>query len=222
MPRITGLVPAKRRPGWYELDLDGAFCCRLPQDVVSEGGLCLGLELDEDAVTRLRNIVRREKAIQDALRYLSYRPRSCREVARRLRRRGHDEASVAEAISRCLELGYLGDERFAEAYARDRIRLKPRSVALMVAELRGRGVSVEVARAGVARSLAEEGLTEAELLQRAAAQGRTRFASREERAAARALAGYLRRRGFRASQVREALRSLPWEASVPRGTKRRT
>lgn len=149
-----------------------------------------------------------DAALERALAYLSHRPRSRFELERHLRDRGYVDAAIGAALARCEALGYVDDREFAAAFARDRIRLRPRSPVLMEAELRKRGVSVEDARSGIADALVGEGVEERDLLRRAAEKGARRLRGRERETARRRLLGYLSRRGFRASEARVVVADL--------------
>lgn len=208
MPRITKMRPSKRRPGWIELFLDGVFLCPLPARVARQEGLKEGLILDAPELEALQEQGRRSDATERALHYLAGRPRSRFQLERYLRRKGHEGSAVREAVERCVELGYLDDLEFAAAFARDRIRLRPRSVALLEAELRERGVSRCDARTGVAEALEEEGVDEEELLRRAAEKAWRRLCAQRPDRARRRLLGYLVRRGFRRADIRTALDRL--------------
>lgn len=201
MPTITALERSRGRRGWRDVHLDGEFHCRLPREACREAGLALGMELVTDELARLRDAAHREKAIDRALRYLSHRPRCRSEMERHLRRKGYVPSAVEAAVARCTKLGYLDDRAFAAAYARDRIRLRPRAAALIVSELGKRGVSFEDARAGVDRAFAEEGVTEEELLRRAAEKSWRALRGRDPEEIRRKLQGYLGRRGFSGGEV---------------------
>ncbi len=88
-----------------------------------------------------------------ALRLLTYRDRSTTELAGKLRDRSFDNREIESVLNRCLELGYLNDERFAFNRAR----------ALISS---GRAVGIralnELKRAGLDRALAERALAETE------------------------------------------------------------
>lgn len=206
MPRITRLKRTRRRRGWTDVHLDGAFFCRLPGGSVQERGLREGVELEPKALLRIRDEAHRQAATERALRYLATRPRSRFELERHLRRRGYVDGAVGAAVARCRELGYVDDREFAAAFARDRIRLRPRSVARMEAELRRRGVSARDARAGVERALRDEEVDEEELLRRATQKALRRLGRRPREELERRLFGYLGRRGFRGADVRSAVR----------------
>lgn len=208
MPRITEIRPARRRPGWCEILLDGAFFCRLPRPAADEAGLTEGAELEVAELEAVRDRAHREEALDRALRYLSHRPRSRFELERYLRDRGYVDAAVGAAIERLEELGYLDDREFAAAFARDRIRLRPRAAARIEAELRKRGVGREDARRGVADAMASEEVEEADLLRRAAEKAWRRLRDRDPGTARRRLLGYLSRRGFAASDAWPVVREL--------------
>jgi regulatory protein len=205
MPRVTRLQRSRRRPGWSELHLDGAFRCLLPRRGLKEAGLEVGAELSEADLAVLTDTLHQQGAYDGALRYLSYRPRSRFEMERHLRSRGYSAKAVAAAIERCVGSGYLDDREFARMYAVDRIRLRPRSEALIEVELRRKGVSPEDARHGVMRAFEEEGVTEEELARRTAEKGLASFAASDLTSSRTRLYAYLGRRGFRRDAAFEAV-----------------
>lgn len=194
--------------------LDGAFFCRLPERGAA-AVLEVGQELAPARLEALRDEAQREEAVERALRYLGHRPRSRFELERHLRSRGYVEPAVRESVRRCSELGYLDDREFAAAFARDRIRLRPRSVSLLEAELRRRGVSLSDARAGISAALRDEGVTEEELLRRAAEKAWRTMPRGEPERARRRLHAYLTRRGFDASAARAVVDEMT-ERGSPR------
>ena len=112
-----------------------------------------------------------EKFYNSSLRFLSYRPRSEKEVRdylmrhsgkerkrrlqnllateRNARDSGHgqndDRESIIErVISKLKEQKFLNDEEFAKWWIGSRLRFKPRSLRLIKIELRQKGISQEV------------------------------------------------------------------------------
>lgn len=205
MPRVTALPSSKRRPGWVEVQLDGAFACRLPIDVVDSIGLRVGDEIAPAELEALEDEAQRQEAMRQALHYLSVRPRSRWEVRRNLRKKGYKEPALGAALERCEGLGYLDDRVFAAAYARDRIRLRPRSIRMLVSELGAKGVARSDAEAGVEEALRDERVNEGELVVRAARKGSRTLGAVDPRTGRRRLFAYLSRRGFTAGAIRECL-----------------
>ena len=102
-----------------------------------------------------------DDALDAALRFLSYRPRSEAEVRRRLARR-FPGPSVDNAIATLREQGLLDDAAFAQFWRQNRERSRPKGASAMKWELLRMGVSREVADDAL------EGLDEDENAYRAA------------------------------------------------------
>lgn len=208
MPTVTRLEPVGPGGDRLRVHIDGEPRCEVTAAVAGRLGLEEGRELDEEETGRLLAEGDRRAALDAAFDYLAHRPRSRAEVRRRLGRKGFGEDAVALAIDRCVELGYLDDRAFAADFAKDRIRLKPRGALRIESELRGKGVSEADARAGIEDAFREEGVTERELLERAARKRWDSRRSDDPGVVRRRLLSYLGRRGFRHSEIREVVREL--------------
>ena len=141
--------------------------------------------------------------MSSALRYLSSRPRSEREVRRRLER-AYDAPAVEHALERLRELGLLDDAAFARAWSRSRADHRPRSAAMIRRELQAKGVERDVAAASV------EPLDDRENAYRAGLRWLSSLAASDYDTFRRRLWGRLERRGFPQSLIRETVARL-WE-----------
>lgn len=207
MPLITALEPASGRKGGYLLHLDGEAICRVPDDLRPQLHLVVGEDLTRTQVAAIVRECEIAETQEVALRYLSYRPRTHTEVLRYLRGKGH--GTHAETIvARCEELGYVDDEAYALAFARERIRLRPRGSPKLVSELLARGVDRQTAERAAAAALREENVTEDELLRAVALRRIQALRRLEPSTARRRLTGFLRRRGFPAVAVRAVVDEL--------------
>lgn len=169
---------------------------------MSRLGLAPGDVVDVGRLRVLRDEALVSEATHIALRYLSVRPRSRRELEIRLQRKSIAAEFVDAALARCEELGHVDDRAFAAALARDRIRLRPCGVFRLRAELRRRGVSEADAEAGIGQAFRDERVTEEELLARAAAGRAERLRRLAAPVADRRLFAFLRRRGFASGDIR--------------------
>lgn len=208
MPRITRVEPDPNRRDAWALQLDGEPWLTLPRQLAGELELREGRALGASQVVATEREVAFRAALDAALRALAVRQRSRGELERRLRAGGHGDDAIEAALARCEGSGYLDDRSYAAAFVRDRIRLRPRGLSRLRAELRRRGVSEEDAAAGIAEALDEEGTTEAQLLERAARRRWRTLRGLEPEVAKRRLAAYLMRRGFPPPAVWEAVRRL--------------
>jgi regulatory protein len=85
-----------------------------------------------------------EVVLAAALRFLESRPRSVREVRRRLDQAGFPLPLVQASIDRLEELGMLDDEAFARSWVESRDRARPRGERALRSELALKGVAREV------------------------------------------------------------------------------
>ena len=211
MPIVTALEPA---PGWIGgclVQVDGEAPFRVSEDLARRENLELGMSIEGPQLAALMYEAGCAEAMDRAVHYLSYRPRTGREVRRYLGK--HRLAKYADhAIGRLIELGYLDDRGYAEAFVRERIRLKPRGAPRLVSELLARGIERQTADRAVETVLAEEGVSEQSLLRTAATRRAGALGALEPATARRRLSAYLARRGFRAGDIRQvALELLPDE-----------
>jgi regulatory protein len=164
------------------------------------------------------------EVLNPALRLLSGRVRSIKELKGRLLKKGLDPTEVTLCIRWLEARGYLDDEAFAQALTRDRIRFSPRSPFLMIRELKEKGVAPSLAERVVERVLLEEEISALDLAAKAAEgwvrkQGESvrrellgrKFTPGQEKVRRR-LYGFLARRGFAGDTAREGLEAGEKEA----------
>jgi regulatory protein len=132
-----------------------------------------------------------------ALRLLARREHGVKELGDKLSKRaGTDPDDVREVVQELADRDLVSDRRYAEAFARDAIRLKPKARRLLVGELVGRGVPAPLAGRAVDAAFAQEEVDDALLARRLAEAYLPRLEGRTVEARWRRLAGYLQRRGF--------------------------
>ena len=89
-------------------------------------------------------------AYRQAVRFLSARDRSVREVRKHLRAKGWEAAACDRAVERLQAEGYLDDHAFARRWVDMRCRTSPRSRLAVIQELKQKGVLREAIDAAVA------------------------------------------------------------------------
>ena len=141
------------------------------------------------------------RAFQVALRFISYRPRSRREIRGRLLR-GFQQHDVEQALERLEKQGYVDDAMFARFWSESREAHRPKSAGLVRWELVQRGVCREVADEAVA-SLDDDSNAYRAGLVRVRKLGPLDYLTFRRR-----LDGYLKRRGFRPETTRRAIEQL--------------
>lgn len=172
--------------------IDGEFALGLPAIEAVKRGLTSGIELSESDIQELLAIDEIERAVQGAIAFVSYRPRSEREVRDRLRKRDFSQPAIDQAIERMRGWGYLDDQAFAEWWVGNRAEHRPRGKRLLAGELRSRGVSSEV----VGEVLEEAELDEAGAALELARKRLSSLSSLDRQTQERRLAAFLGRRGY--------------------------
>ncbi|PYF79299.1 MULTISPECIES: regulatory protein RecX [Marinomonas] len=89
-----------------------------------------------------------------ALSLLSHREHSTKELATKLKTRGHEEEEITATIERLEEMNYLNDERFAEIFVRSRLS-KPLGASRIQQELIQKGIRSELAKEAISNANAD-------------------------------------------------------------------
>ena len=85
-----------------------------------------------------------EKFYNKALKFLSYRPRSEKEIRDKLSGKKASEEIINKVISRLKENNFLNDEEFVKWWIEQRANFKPRSLKLIKMELRQKGIDKDL------------------------------------------------------------------------------
>jgi regulatory protein len=136
-----------------------------------------------------------EKLVNSAIRFVSFRPRSEKELRDFLTKKltkwaVSGEVLLEKVIARMGELGYVDDEKFAAWWVDQRTSFKPKGNRLIKMELSAKGVPVAII-SSILASRGSESLVEAAKR----AVGRKRFKTPQH------FYNYLARRGFDADTI---------------------
>ena len=199
--RVTDIARQKKRSNRVSIFLDGAFAFGLNDETAFNHGLRTGLELDEDQVARMLEEDQRKRAKDAAFHYLSFRPRTIKEVRDKLREKNYEEEIVQETIVLLKRLGLLDDRDFADRWIAERLRLKPRGRRLLFVELIKKGIARETAEEALSTAFEnkDERTLAADLLRKRTARTRTG----KPRQAFRKMRDFLVRKGFDFEVARE-------------------
>ncbi|MGC9523697.1 MAG: RecX family transcriptional regulator [Anaerolineae bacterium] len=135
---ITDLEPQKRARDRVNVYLDGEFAFGLADFVAVE--LKTGMYLSDEAIAKLKAADGLERAHNRALDYLSYRPRSERELRDYLFDKGYAEGIVEAVIDRLQRVDLIDDVAFARYWCENRARFRPRGKRMLRYELSQKGV----------------------------------------------------------------------------------
>ncbi len=160
---ITALKADPLDPNKVHLFIDGKHAMSVSLDVAAAEMLSVGQPCPPERLERLHTAEELNKVYESAIRFLSYRPRSAREVEMRLRKKGYAPEQIAAVMQRLQQRGYVDDREFARFWVDNRMAFSPRGPRLLKSELRQKGVSAEV----VDEIMAEHTEAQAEAVQQA-------------------------------------------------------
>ena len=98
MATVTAIEVQKRNPSRVNIYLDDQFAFGLAR--ITAAWLKVGQTLSEEKVSELKAEDSREVAMQTALHFLSYRPRSVDEVRKNLAKHEFGEDVIEQTIAR--------------------------------------------------------------------------------------------------------------------------
>jgi regulatory protein len=196
--RITRIENQKRRPGRKNIYADGAFLAGVSTETLVRLALRTGDEIGPDQLKVLQKTEELHSARNTALRFLSARPRTEREVRNKLREKEFGDEEIARTLDDLRRSGLLDDDAFARMYIRDTLTLRPAGRLLLAHKLALLGVPKSIVQKAIeeafgetdqaetARALAEQFVAKARAARRNESPDRLRHR----------LAAYLGRRGF--------------------------
>jgi len=185
---VTALKAQKNNPQRINVFLDGQFAFGLSRLVAA--WLQVGQTLTEERLAQLLQEDRLESLYQRALRYLSFRPRSEKEMRLYLLRHEQDERVRELVLERLKANGWLDDQRFAAQWVENRVAFRPRGKKALALELKQRGIQAT----DIDQAVQE--LDEEELAYQAAQKVLGRYKNLDQNTFRRKLYDLLVRRGF--------------------------
>lgn len=204
MTVITAIVQVPRRPGRFELVVDGARLGPVSLDVIERLELAVGR-----SVAGFEERIEREAAglrVYDrAVNLLAFRARSSAELGRALVRKGEPADLVARAVGRLQEQGLLDDAAFAESFTRAKVLGAQQSRRRVQQDLARRGVARAVTDAAIATVFEEEAVDQRAVVEQAARKKLRSLARLEPVVRRRRLYAFLARRGYDGEDIRRAM-----------------
>lgn len=101
-------------------------------------------EFSQEECERIKLITETKMARIDALKFLSYKIRSSREVFLKLQTLNYTDEAIENAITGLIADKYIDDMDYAQRYARTKIKLKKISKKQLEFELLQKGISEEI------------------------------------------------------------------------------
>jgi len=191
VPFITAIKSQKKRKNRFNIYLDGKFVFGLSAEALAKANLSVGQELSRKEVDSLIFENELGKSLDRVYHFLSYRPRSEKEIRDYLKRKMISDDLSGKVIAKVKKQGYLDDLEFVRWWVEQRSTFRPRGKRALVAELRQKGVAPEI----IDKVLSDV-VDEVSLAQKAIQKKINEYLKLPSRESRQKIAAYLRRRGF--------------------------
>ncbi len=201
---IITKIEGQRRQERVNIYLDGSFSFGLDREVQLKYGLREGMELDQAFIDEVLKDEEQKKVTNSALNFLSYMPRSEREVYNRLKQKGFHEDQIEKSIEFCKSKDYINDLNFAKSFINDKVNLNKFGSQRIRYELIKKGVSSKV----IDQALDLEEDEEYERALELAEKKIYSYRKDDKMAKYRKLGGFLQRRGYSYGIVNRILKEL--------------
>ncbi|MBQ8210443.1 MAG: regulatory protein RecX [Clostridia bacterium] len=129
--------------GRLALYADGEYIMSIDADIWYSLDYTNGCEIDNDELDALKDLVNARLAYSQALRFLTLRSHSEKELYNKLLKK-HSHISARYAIEKCRELGFLDDADFASCYAKELAERKKYGATRIRQELNLKGIDREI------------------------------------------------------------------------------
>jgi regulatory protein len=201
---ITRIQAQKKNSSRRSVFLDGKFAFGLDEEVVSKLRLEKGEDLTEGRIKEILSQKAENEAKNAALRFLSFRRRTEKEIRDKLRKKGFDDKSIGRTIDKLKGYDLINDREFAAAWVMERLAYKPRGKRLLAQELWKKGIRKDIIDQVTEELCRDEEKSATELLEKI----KGRYKNLEPKVARRRMYGLLLRRGFSYEAAKSVLAPL--------------
>ena len=199
---VTDVQKQKNNPKRYSIFIDGQFAFGLDEIDVLYYKLFDCKEISEEKVEFIKNNIVFQKARDTAIKFLSFKQRTRKEIIVKLREKEYTDDIIAKVIRLLQKYSYIDDYAYASAFFFYMFNLNGLGVSRIRFELKQKGVSDEIIEKVVMENSVDETERAVSLVERK--YGVYDYDIKEKRR----IEGFLARKGFSFSVIKEAFQIL--------------
>ncbi len=144
--------------------IDGELVCSLAPEIVLKHELRRGLKLSQASLKQLLEETNIVKWRDKALRFISFRPRSCKELSQYLRKQGISESILQILLEKLTDQKLVDDLRFAQWFVEQRDQFRPKAKKVLEIELKSKGIGSDIIQDVLAQKTSSDELSQAQTL----------------------------------------------------------
>lgn len=152
---VAGIVPVKRKKGWFELDTRGKPPFLIDEETIIKNSLVVGELISEAKWKRIKDEADLAWLKYRGMQILSRRIISERDLRRKLSAERKSPTLRDEAMTLLKRYGFYDDSIYAAAIVRSQMSRGVKSKLFLKKKLWEKGIGEEIAKQAIATELAE-------------------------------------------------------------------
>jgi regulatory protein len=150
-----------------------------------------------------------EKYLNKALHFLSFRPRSEKEVRDSLLKKDAPEEIIERVIARLKEHKFVRDEDFAKWFIENRLRFRPKSINIIKLELKQKGIERDIIDSAILEiqnsDVVDVEVNDLDSAKKLVAKRIEKYQGQDKQVIYQKLGSYLARRGFNWDTIKKSI-----------------
>ncbi|TYQ15474.1 UNVERIFIED_CONTAM: regulatory protein [Acetivibrio alkalicellulosi] len=142
--KITSVEKNKKNKKMYSVFIDDKYAFSLSEEDYYRLSFYDIKSITEEEIEFIKKNILFKTAKSQAIKYLSFKLLSEKELSSKLLLKGFDEDVIKLAIDELKSMGYLNDVIYAQKYVYERIKLKPKSKKMLRFELLNKGICEDI------------------------------------------------------------------------------
>jgi regulatory protein len=144
MPTVVDLKRKKRTKEWYLIYLNDGREILSYIDFIVKFKVKVGKQLTEEQIKEMKSESEVILAKEIAYRFISYKPRTLKEVSDKLKAKGFQSDLVSKVVEELKNYGFINDLEYARNFVLNRSRSKTLGELALRRELLSKGISSEI------------------------------------------------------------------------------
>lgn len=203
MAKVKNIKFLKRKQV-CQVELDSGEFLFLSMDLVIKFKISKNETINEQTLIQIKKEQRIFDAKRASLNYISYKPRTEKQVRDKLRSLGFSSSEIELCIKFLKEFNYLDDENFTEKYIRDNIKRKALSKKKLSYDLMKKGISRDIIDKFINLLIKDE--DDFENAKKKLDKVKYKLKSLNESEQKKYIYQYLLRQGFKSDTIKEVLK----------------
>lgn len=141
---ITSYEKSKKNKDMVSVFIDSQYTFSLPEEEYIRLGLYEKNEITEEELSYIKREVLLKNARSKAIKYVSLRLLSEKELVAKLQLKGFDEETIRNVLDDLKAVGYVNDKIYAQKFVFERSKLKPKSKKMLKIELSNKGITDDI------------------------------------------------------------------------------